>query len=255
MVKERRIALAALTAGTALALSWTPALAIATEVDGPVAAVERVGSTANLPKTNEFHKVTKGIESGQTYALVSSDAPAGQKQRILHLTAGNPKLDRCQVGSAADKLTPVDCTIGGHAGKHEHEWTVSAVEGGYTIKSNAEDVYLNLTKGGGEARTTPQVLSIAPGEHGGYVVSAQVEGATRYLMHNDRGWTSVDQPYEVLFYQRVEVLPEVVPNRKLTTGVTQDRPFAPNTGGSKNFRIPSLITHKDGSLLAAIDAR
>lgn len=164
MVKERRIALAALTAGTALALSWTPALAIAAEVDGPVAAVERVGSTANLPKTNEFHKVTRGIESSQTYALVSSDAPAGQKQRILHLTAGNPKLDRCQVGSAADKLTPVDCTIGGHAGKHEHEWTVSAVEGGYTIKSNAEDVYLNLTKGGGEARTTPQVLSIAPGE-------------------------------------------------------------------------------------------
>lgn len=255
MVKERRIALAALTAGTALALSWTPALAIAAEVDGPVAAVERVGSTANLPKTNEFHKVTRGIESGQTYALVSSDAPAGQEQRILHLTAGNPKLDRCQVGSAADKLTPVDCTIGGHAGKHEHEWTVSAVEGGYTIKSNAEDVYLNLTKGGGEARTTPQVLSIAPGEHGGYVVSAQVEGATRYLMHNDHGWTSADQPYEVLFYQSVEVLPEVVPNRKLTTGTTQDRPFAPNTGGSKNFRIPSLITHKDGSLLAAIDAR
>lgn len=54
MVKERRIAFAALTAGTALALSWTPALAIAAEMDGPVAAVERVGSTANLPKTNEF---------------------------------------------------------------------------------------------------------------------------------------------------------------------------------------------------------
>jgi hypothetical protein len=198
MVKERRIAFAALTAGTALALSWTPALAIAAEMDGPVAAVERVGSTANLPKTNEFHKVTNGFESGQTYTLVSSDAPAGQKQRILHLTAGNPKLDRCQVGSATDKLTPVDCTIGGHVGKHEHEWTVSAVEGGYTIKSNAEDVYLNLTKDGGEARATPQVLSIAPGEHAGYVVSAQVEGATRYLMHNDRGWTSADKPYEVL---------------------------------------------------------
>ena len=70
--------------------------------------------------------------------------------------------------------------------------------GGYTIKSNAEDVYLNLTKDGGEARATPQVLSIAPGEHAGYVVSAQVEGATRYLMHNDRGWTSADKPYEVL---------------------------------------------------------
>lgn len=99
------------------------------------------------------------------------------------------------------------------------------------------------------------MLSIVPGEHGGYVVSAKVEGATRYLMHDDRGWTSADKPYEVLFYQHVEVLPEVVPNRKLATGVTQDRPFAPNTGGSKNFRIPSLITHKDGSLLAAIDAR
>lgn len=162
MVKERRIALAALTAGTALALSWTPALAIAVEVDGPVVAAERVGSTANLPKTNEFHKATNGIESGRTYALVSSDAPAGQKQRILHLTAGNPKLDRCQVGSAADKLTPVDCTIDGHAGKHEHEWTVSAVAGGYTIKSNAEDAYLNPTKGGGRHVRLPRCFPSCP---------------------------------------------------------------------------------------------
>lgn len=202
----------------------------------------------------------EGPRLGGLHGQGTSNRPCGfdrgdGARAVVDTGAGNLKLDRCQVGSAADKLAPVDCTIDGHAGKHEHEWTASAVEGGYTIKSNAEDVYLNLTERGGEARATPQVLSIVPGEHGGYVVSAKVEGATRYLMHDDRGWTSADKPYEVLFYQHVEVLPEVVPNRKLATGVTQDRPFAPNTGGSKNFRIPSLITHKDGSLLAAIDAR
>lgn len=76
--------------------------------------------------------------------------------------AGNLKLDRCQVGSAADKLAPVDCTIDGHAGKHEHEWTASAVEGGYTIKSNAEDVYLNLTERGERHVRLPRCFPSCP---------------------------------------------------------------------------------------------
>lgn len=38
-------------------------------------------------------------------------------------------------------------------------------------------------------------------------------------------------------------------------GTTEDQPFDFGTGGSDLFRIPSLITLQDGSLLAAIDAR
>lgn len=36
---------------------------------------------------------------------------------------------------------------------------------------------------------------------------------------------------------------------------TEGNPFMENVGGSKNFRIPALITLKDGSLLAVADAR
>ncbi|MBR5577877.1 MAG: exo-alpha-sialidase, partial [Lachnospiraceae bacterium] len=38
-------------------------------------------------------------------------------------------------------------------------------------------------------------------------------------------------------------------------GTVSGQPFAANTGGSANFRIPSLITLSDGTLLAAADAR
>ncbi len=39
------------------------------------------------------------------------------------------------------------------------------------------------------------------------------------------------------------------------TGITHGEPFAGGTGGSENFRIPALITLRDGSLMAAADAR
>ena len=38
-------------------------------------------------------------------------------------------------------------------------------------------------------------------------------------------------------------------------GETKGQPFPPGTGGSRNFRIPALITLRDGSLFAAADAR
>ncbi len=38
-------------------------------------------------------------------------------------------------------------------------------------------------------------------------------------------------------------------------GQTEKQPFAAGTGGSQCFRIPSLLTLKDGTLLAAADAR
>ena len=38
-------------------------------------------------------------------------------------------------------------------------------------------------------------------------------------------------------------------------GVTHGQPFAPGTGGSQNFRIPAIVTLKNGTLVAACDAR
>ena len=38
-------------------------------------------------------------------------------------------------------------------------------------------------------------------------------------------------------------------------GVSHGQPFAPGTGGSQNFRIPAIVTLKNGTLVAACDAR
>ncbi len=43
--------------------------------------------------------------------------------------------------------------------------------------------------------------------------------------------------------------------KKPADGMTLGQPFASGTGGSQYFRIPSLITLKDGTLLAAADVR
>lgn len=39
------------------------------------------------------------------------------------------------------------------------------------------------------------------------------------------------------------------------SGITQKQPFAANTGGSANFRIPVMVTLSDGAIVAAADAR
>ena len=42
---------------------------------------------------------------------------------------------------------------------------------------------------------------------------------------------------------------------KPDNGTTEGQPFAPGTGGSKNFRIPGIVTLDNGTLIAACDAR
>ena len=42
---------------------------------------------------------------------------------------------------------------------------------------------------------------------------------------------------------------------KPADGTTQDQPFRAGTGGSQNFRIPTIATLDDGTIVAATDAR
>ena len=44
-------------------------------------------------------------------------------------------------------------------------------------------------------------------------------------------------------------------NPRPCPGETAREPFAPDTGGSENFRIPAMVTLADGTLVAACDAR
>lgn len=255
MIQDKRFATAAVVASACLALSWAPSVAIAHEagVDALTAAVQ---ADNGLPKTTEYHKVTGQIEAGATFTLVTTN---GSPQRILHYSNDATKLDKCRVTSAGDKLTPIDCEVGSFTGTGAHQWTIAEAEGGYTIKSNTKsDKYLNVSENAVAPGDEAQVLKIQKTGEGTFSIGREVNGAMRYLTFDASGagsWTVGTSPYDFLLYQKVETSPTIVPNGNDKTGTTQGQPFAKGTGDSGYFRIPSLITLNDGSLLAGIDAR
>ncbi len=244
-----------MAAGMCLALSLTPTAAwAASSVQGAPAPV--AASAANgLPSAIEFHRVAGEIAAGETFSMVSSTTFDGHL-RIAHLTDGTTKIDRCIATRVDDKLEPTDCTIDRFHGTGAHEWTIDAVEGGFTIKSQTKSgSYLHIEDGSVSAGAEVQVLSIEKRSDGTYAIGRKVGNAMRYLSYGASGWTSSSNPYGVWLYQETEVKGTVVPNGKDATGTTQGQPFGKGTGGSANFRIPSLITLDDGTMLAAIDAR
>lgn len=259
----------AVAASTCLALSWAPAVAIAHEagdagagIGGAAALAADVSSDNGLPKTIEYQKVTGEIESGQTYSLVTTTATAGSgktEYRILHYTDGAAALDKCKTSAHSDVLSPADCTAGNFAGTGAHQWTIEAVEGGYTVKSNtASGKYLNISAGGATPGDEAQVLKVERMDDGSFSIGREVSGTMYYFAFNNTAngsWKVSTDPYGFVAYKKTEVTPNVIPNDKPASGVTYDQPYASGTAGSQYFRIPSLITLKDGSLLSAIDAR
>lgn len=250
----RRAALAA-TAGLCLTLGLAPAAAWAAAPNTAAAGSVAAQAANGLPTAFEFHKVKGDIAAGQTFSMVSSTTTDGHL-RIVHLTDGTTKIDRCIATRVDDKLEPTDCTIGKFHGTGAHEWTIDAVEGGFTVKSNTKSgSYLHIEDGSVSAGSEVQVLSIEKRTDGTYAIGRKVGNAMRYLSYGASGWTSSSDPYGVWLYQETEVAGTIVPNGNDATGTTQGQPFESGTGGSANFRIPSLTTLDDGTMLAAIDAR
>ena len=229
--------------------SMLPMYASAAGPDGSSSPTED-----NLPVSTEYQKVTDAVTDGGTFTIVSSDS-SDNDLRIVHLTKGTTKLDRCKVTNAGDTLTPADCTV--QPGTHAHAWTISAVADGYTVKSETDNGgYLNIGTGSAQAGTEAQTLQIEEtAEDGLYTISRTIDNTTYYLAYTSSGWSAGTEAYPVYLYKETEVQPEILPNGSTATGTTTGQPFASGTAGSANFRIPSLITLDDGSLLAAIDAR
>ena len=247
--KWRRLMSAAVSAF--MLTSMLPMYASAAGPDGSSAPTED-----NLPVSVEYQKVTDTLTDGGTFTIVSSDS-SDTDLRIVHLTNGTTKLDRCRVNTAGDTLTPTDCEMSQYAGTHAHAWTISAVADGYTVKSEtANGGYININAGSAQAGTEAQTLRIEEtAEDGLYTISRTIGDTTYYLAYTSSGWSAGTEAYPVYLYEETEIQAEILPNGSTATGTTQDQPFAAGTGGSANFRIPSLITLDDGSLLAAIDAR
>lgn len=209
---------------------------------------------ANDWTTIEYQKTSsESVEDG-IYSIVSTTS-TDNTLRILHLSNGSAKLDKCKVDEAGDTLTPTDCTMAQFAGTGAHSWTIAAVEGGYTIQTRTAGAsYINLFADSAVAGADAQVLQIARTGEDQYTISRDIEGVTYYLSYASGNWASSTEPYSVYLYQETEVTPDIASGAP-ESGTTTGQPFAKGTGGSNNFRIPSLITLEDGTLLAAIDAR
>ena len=211
-----------------------------------------------LYKKPVYAKISNRNVDDGFYSIVSSTAADGEKLRILHHTRDSVTVDRCQVKTdgrtPADTLAPEDCVV--QPGTSAHHWLISASSNGYSIQINRNNGrYLNINADGLTAQTgSPQYFQIQQSGDG-YTISRNISGTSYYLTYdNQNGWTSSTTPYKVYLYKKSADQTQIASGTP-GTGTTQGQPFPSGTGGSANFRIPSLITLGNGNLAAAIDAR
>lgn len=242
---KRRLFAAILSACMALSLLPTAVFA----VDAPIDAAAY--SEAGVPVSKVWAEYSADtIESG-VYAIVSDGATNDGKSRILYHT-GTGLTDK--VGTSLPK-------DGGYLSFNasfsisKQTWEVAPVEGGYTVKSVDSGRYLDLTNASTKNVATseqPVVLSITQAD-GVYHIS-QAGGSALSFTNDGNIFASAEASGWHLFTEK-EVAPTIVEDSTPAPGTTVDQPFALGTGGSTEFRIPSLVTLNNGGLFAAIDAR
>jgi len=241
---KRRLLATMLSACMALSLLPTAVFAVDTPIDAAAY------SEAGVPVSKVWAEYSADtIESG-VYAIVS-DGTAGGNNRILYHT-GNGMTDK--VGTSLSK-------DGGYLSFNasfsisRQTWEVVPVEGGYTVKSVDSGRYLDLTNASAKNVATseqPVVLSITQAD-GVYHIS-KAGGSALSFTNDGNIFASAEASGWHLFTEK-EVAATVVEDSTPAPGTTVDQPFALGTGGSTEFRIPSLVTLNNGDLFAAIDAR
>lgn len=213
---------------------------------------------AAVPTATAYIQDADGVDSGEVYVIYHP----GSNRILYH--ENNKSVSDHVTGTVSGDSIALDSSYP----TSRQTWTITAVDGGYTIQSQeADGRYLNLnqvTQSGSRVPVTDeaQVLTITEVQ-GGYTISRTVGDQTLYLAHADVAVGSSpqhyvsDSPCVFQLFKQTEVPAETAEREDLIPqpGTTQDEPFAPGTGGSSNFRIPSIITLDSGRILAAIDAR
>ncbi len=221
------------------------------------ALVRQLTPPDDLPTAIAYLQDTDGVDSGAVYAIYTN-ASVAANNRILYHT-GTGKTDKVQGSVSGNELT----LTGGKFADSTQLWTITAVEGGYTVRSVDSGRYLDLSQASSANLATsdqPVVLTIGFDEETGLYTIYKQDGYALNFDNSEAGvfsTTSVENAYGLRFFKQSEVPAETVDREELIPqpGTTQGEPFAPGTGGSNNFRIPSIITLNSGRILAAIDAR
>lgn len=209
---------------------------------------------AAVPTATAYIRDTDGVDSGAVYAIYTNEDDGGNQNRILYHT-GSGKTDKVTASVSGDELA----LNGGFAASRQL-WTITAVEGGYTVRSVDSGRYLDLSQSSiSNLNTSAEavVLTIDFDEEAGLYTIASGDSYLSFNSTENTAFLTGSTGYALRLFKQTEVPAETADREDLIPqpGTTQDEPFAPGTGGSNNFRIPSIITLDSGRILAAIDAR
>ena len=212
-----------------------------------------VPAFAALPTATAYIQDTDGVDSGAVYAIYTSESDGGSSNtnRILYHT-GTGKTDKVTGSVSGNELT----LTGGNFEDSTQLWTITAMEGGYTVRSVNSGCYLDLSQASSANLNTSAeavVLTIDfDGETGLYTMAS----GESYLSFDPTGNTAFltgSTGYGLRLFKQSEVLPGMAPGAD--SGTSAGQPFVKEDTDSQYFRIPALLTLDNGWIVAAADIR
>ena len=181
------------------------------------------------------------------------------------LTATATEFWSSEVRSATDKIAQgnpyfmVDLQTAQNIGKVNYIPRLAG-SNNYNCVGRIYDYYVDASNGEQKAvlstTSTECDLTAVADTTGAYYISA----GNQKLAYDEtaQAFTFNETGTPIYFYEvseGSETIESITMGKKPANGTTQNQPFARGTAGSDKFRIPALITTKDGTLVAAIDAR
>ena len=205
---------------------------------------------AAVPTATAYIRDTDGVDSGAVYAIYTN-ADTAANNRILYHT-GTGKTNKVTGSVSDDQLT-----LNGKFDASRQLWTITAVEGGYTVQSVDSDRYLDLSQASNENLNTsdnPVTLTIGfDGETGLYTISQAGGYALSFDNSSAGNFLTADTPYGLRLFKQTEVEPDMALGAD--SGTSSGQPFVKEDTDSQYFRIPALITLDNGWIVAASDIR
>ena len=201
----------------------------------------------------EYIQDTNGIDSGAVYAIVTPTATVNgvTQNRILYHT-GSDLTNRVATTISNGKIA-----LNSGFDPRRQLWTVTAVNGGYTLQSLDSSRYLDLSSACAENINTsadPVTLTITENNDGTYQIS-QTDGSVVSFDPTDGNIYAGTDPVDLYFFKQTESSAIIEGDGRPQPGTTTGQPFPKGLAGSEYFRIPALVTLPSGRLVAASDAR
>ena len=220
-----------------------------------------VGEAPKLLGKVEYHG-RSGSDNGLLHTgILEGRNGSGDWVKLADISNPNKQL-KLEIVFAPQELTELKLTVQKSYGVSEQESnhhaaaaeirTFVALEGSAVSKQELRDLWQQYKDEKSEHYTPESYQAL----------TAALNQARTVLDHQQADQTAVDNATAALRLAVSALVPANLAPGAPESQTTQKQPFATNTAGSKNFRIPSLIVlehqqdeTKNGRLVAAIDAR